>query len=90
LSKPIQIGPWKLWPGRKVRVFSAIRQRDMGVWSFIRIVSNDECAIDTPEFRQGKKIIRGWSCWWIPESEHQGLLRERNHRAAEKQAKEPK
>ncbi len=63
-----QFNEWKLWKGKKVHVYSADRKRDLGVWGFDGVVDCPEIPALVPRFRQGKKIIYGWSCWWIPES----------------------
>jgi hypothetical protein len=74
--KTYQYGPWKLWKGRKVHVLSADAKRNLGVWVFDCKVDCPEIPCSTPRFRQGKKTIYGWSCWWIPENEHQKAIRE--------------
>ena len=66
---------YRLWRGRKVKVFSTTTQYYMGVWEYEKAVyiggyynhqSGKRHRVYTPLFRQGKKKVHGYACWWIP------------------------
>jgi len=70
----MKAGNYRLWKGRKVKVF-ATSYRYLGIWEYDRAVYVGHCVMFprrkffTPRFKQGKKKIHGYSCWWIPLSE---------------------
>ena len=61
-----------LWKGRKIKVFST-SNKYLGVWEYdkaVRVGSIEKngrmTPLFVPRFRQGKKTIHGYACWWIP------------------------
>ena len=71
----MKCGDYNLRKGRKVKVFSAKSKHYMGIWEYEKAVytgfwfSCDEpngVRMYSPLFRQGKKKIHGYACWWIP------------------------
>lgn len=66
-------GGYNLRKGRKVRVFSGDQKRDLGIWEYCgaeRIGSTFKkgrtIPYFVPKFKQGRKRIRGYECWWVP------------------------
>jgi hypothetical protein len=56
---------YRLWKGRKVRIFSATRNKELGIGTFINHKMTS-LGVTTPKFRLGRKIIYGYECYWIP------------------------
>jgi len=61
----MKCGDYNLWKGRKVKVFSGAKKRYLGIWEYDKAIKV-ESGFFTPRFRQGKKKIHGYTCWWIP------------------------
>ena len=67
-------GGYNLWKGRKVKVFSGDKKQIyLGIWEYcgaerIGYTFKNGKAIPffVPKFKQGRKRIRGYECWWIP------------------------
>jgi hypothetical protein len=62
---------YKLWKGRKVEIYSVNQKEKLGIGVYIgsdRITGFRIKNLFTPKFRIGKRIIRGYECFWIPES----------------------
>ena len=69
----MKCGSYNLWKGRKVKIFSANKNEYLGAWEYLEaerigtsIENNKRTILFTPKFKQGKKRIRGYECWWIP------------------------
>ncbi len=61
-------GNYNLWKGRKVKIYS-VSDRNLGVWEYDHaeyVAHFGRKRLFTPVFKQGKKIIHGYICWWIP------------------------
>ena len=81
-TKMKKSGEYNLWKGRKVRVFSADQKRDLGIWEYCgaEVVGQDwdnpRRRLFVPKFKQGRRRIRGYECWWIPLSEASKIERQ--------------
>ena len=82
----MKCGDYNLRKGRKVKVYSVGRTRYMGIWEYEKAVytgfwfsrdNSDGVRMYTPLFRQGKKKIHGYACWWIPLNVAKRLDKER-------------
>jgi hypothetical protein len=66
----MKYGEYNLIPGKtKVRVFDAKCEKDLGIWIYShreKFGFSKQETFYTPVFHQGKKIIHGYACWWIP------------------------
>ncbi len=61
-------GGYNLWKGRKIKVYS-VNHRYLGIWEYdksIYMFNLGKQKLFTPRFKQGKKKIHGYVCWWIP------------------------
>ena len=59
---------YRLWKGRKVKIFSADKKKELGIGKYIDSKMTS-LRFRTPRFRLGSKVICGYECWWIPLSE---------------------
>lgn len=61
----MKYGNYNLRKGTKVKVFSGLSKRYLGIWEYDKAIKVGP-GYFTPRFKQGKKKIHGYSCWWIP------------------------
>lgn len=61
----MKCGEYNLWKGQKVKVFSADKERYLGIWEYDKAIKVGS-RVFTPRFKQGRKKIHGYACWWIP------------------------
>ena len=66
----MKCGKYTLKKGTQVLITSADQSKLLGKGKYIgydRIHATDMgMTFNTPKFRLGRKIIRGYECWWIP------------------------
>lgn len=90
----MKCGKYDLRKGRKVKVFSGgDKKQYLGIWEYcgaeiIGYTFKGGRAIPhfVPKFKQGRKRIRGYECWWIPLS----VAREAEKELIQPQAKKEK
>jgi len=62
----MKCGNYNLRKGTKVKVFSSDKEHYMGIWEYDKAIKVAGLRSLTPRFKQGKKRIHGYACWWIP------------------------
>jgi hypothetical protein len=69
---------YKVRKGQKIKLFSPDKKTELGVGRYIgsEVVGFRGFRFWIPKFKFGRKILRGYQCYWIPQGVAEKIKRE--------------